>query len=72
MSIQIRIITAILCLWSGLFAFLPVRTATAAVYGAAGDQFPNVLSGAQIAVLTEQKIEETLAGVGETRRHDGL
>ena len=49
---------------------MPVRTATAAVYGAAGDQFPHVLSGAQIAVLTEQKIEETLAGVGETRRHE--
>ena len=49
---------------------MPAQTATAAVYGAAGDQFPNVLAAAQIAVLAEQKIEETLAARGEVRRHE--
>ena len=70
MSVHLRIITAILCLWSGLFAFLPAQTVSAAVYGTEGDQFPNVLAAAQIAALTEQKIEEKLADVGETRRHE--
>ena len=70
MSIQIRIITAILFLWSGLFAFLPAQTVAAVPYDTVGEQFPNVLSAVQISTLAEKKIEETLTESGETRRHE--
>ena len=66
-----RIFTAILCLWSGLFAFLPASAAAAAYYDRwQGEQFPTVLSSAQLSALAAQKIEETLAARGETRRHE--
>ena len=70
MSIQIRIITAILFLWSGLLAFLPAQTVAAVPYDTVGEQFPNVLSAVQISTLAEKKIEETLTENGETRRHE--
>ena len=71
MSFQRRTITAILCLWSGLFAFLWAGTAETFAYNPAqGDQFPTILSSAQLSALAEQKIEEKLAGIGETRRHE--
>ena len=63
--------TAILCLWSGLFAFLWAGTVFAAVYDAAqGDRFPIILSGAQLSALAEQKIAEKLDDMGETRRRE--
>jgi flagella basal body P-ring formation protein flgA len=63
--------TAILCLWSGLFAFLCSDVPHAAAYGATqGDYFPTALSSAQLAALAEQKIEEKLSAMGETRRHE--
>ena len=71
MSIQRRTITAILCLWSGLFAFLWAGSAFAAgTNGAQGDRFPTVLSSAQLSELAVQKIEEKLSDMGETRRHE--
>ena len=71
MSFQRRTITAILCLWSGLFAFLCSDVPHAAAYGATqGDYFPTVLSSTQLAALAEQKIEEKLGAMGETRRHE--
>ena len=64
-------ITAILCLWSGLFAFLWSDVPRAAAYGGTqGDYFPTVLSSAQLSALAEQKIEEKLSAMGETRRHE--
>ena len=46
-------------------------TVLAASYGDGQDvRFPNVLSAAQLAELAQQKIEEQLAAVGETRRHE--
>ena len=64
-------ITAILCLWSGLFAFLWTATTFAAPYNPAqGDRFPTVLSSAQLSALAEQKIAEKLGEIGETRRHE--
>ena len=73
MSFQRCTITAILCLWSGLFAFLWSDVPRAAAYGATqGDYFPTVLSSAQLAALAEQKIEEKLGAMGETRRHELL
>jgi flagella basal body P-ring formation protein flgA len=69
--IQRRTIAAILCLWSGLFAFLWAGTALAATYnGAQGDRFPIILSTVQLSALAEQKIEERLGAMGETRRHE--
>ena len=69
--IRQRIFTAILFLWSGLFAFLWTGTGFAASYGdGQAVRFPNVLSAAQLAALAQQKIEEQLAAVGETRRHE--
>lgn len=63
--------TAILCLWSGLFAFLWLGASTVFAYGAGkGDSFPTVLSSTQLATLAEQKIEEKLGAMGETRRHE--
>lgn len=71
MIFQRSILGAILCLWSGLFAFLPASAASAAYYDAwQGEQFPTVLSSAQLSALAAQKIEETLAERGETRRHE--
>ena len=71
MSFQRRTITAILCLWSGLFAFLWSHVPRAAAYGGTqGDYFPTVLSSAQLSALAEQKIEENLSAMGETRRHE--
>ena len=71
MSFQRRTITAILCLWSGLFAFLWSDVPRAAAYGGTqGDYFPTVLSSAQLSALAEQKIEEKLSAMGETRRHE--
>ena len=70
MSFQRRTITAILCLWSGLFAFLWTGTAAAYGGGTQSERFPTVLSSAQLSALAEQKIEEQLAAVGETRRHE--
>ena len=70
MSFQRRTITAILCLWSGLFAFLWTGTAAAYGGGTQAERFPTVLSSAQFSALAEQKIEEQLAAVGETRRHE--
>ncbi|WP_232213517.1 flagellar basal body P-ring formation chaperone FlgA [Selenomonas sp. F0473] len=49
---------------------MPAPHASGAAYGWAGEQFPNVLSAAQIAQLASRKIEETLAERGETRRHE--
>ena len=71
MSFQRRTITAILCLWSGLFAFLWAGDASAAAYDAAqGDRFPTILSSTHLSDLAAQKIEEKLAASGETRRHE--
>ena len=71
MIISRRTTTAILCLWSGLFAFLWSGTAFAAAYnGAQGDRFPTILSTAQLSALAEQKIAEKLDDMGETRRHE--
>ena len=64
-------ITAILFLWSGLFAFLWAGAPSAAAYGPTqGDYFPTVLSSAQLNALAAQKIEEKLSAMGETRRHE--
>ena len=64
-------ITAILCLWSGLFAFLWAGAPSVAAYGPTqGDYFPTVLSSAQLDELAVQKIEEKLSAIGETRRHE--
>lgn len=63
--------TAILCLWSGLFAFLWAGTHSAAAYGSTQENyFPTVLSSEQLAVLAAQKIEEKLDAMGEARRHE--
>ena len=71
MIFQRSIITAILYLWSGLFAFLWAGAVSAAAYGGAqGDAFPTVLSSAQLSELASQKIEEKLGAMGETRRHE--
>ena len=70
MSVQRRTITAILCLWSGLFAFLWTTGVSAAYDGVQGDRFTTVLSSAQLSELAEQKIAEKLAAMGETRRHE--
>ena len=44
---------------------------TASAYGPTqGDYFPTVLSSTQLAELAEQKIEEKLGAMGETRRHE--
>ena len=44
---------------------------TASAYGPTqGDYFPTVLSSTQLAALAEQKIEEKLGAMGETRRHE--
>ena len=67
---QRRTITAILFLWSGLFAFLWATAASAAYGGAQGDRFPTILSSAQLSELAVQKIEEKLGEMGETRRHE--
>ena len=46
-------------------------TAEASAYNPAqGDHFPTILSSAQLSALAEQKIEEKLAEIGETRRHE--
>ena len=46
-------------------------TGFAASYGdGQAVRFPNVLSAAQLAELAQQKIEEQLAAVGETRRYE--
>ena len=71
MILQRSIFTAILCLWSGLFAFLPAGEISAAAYHTAqGTRFPTVISSVQLSALAEQKIEETLSDLGETRRHE--
>ena len=71
MILQRSIFTALLCLWSGLFAFLPAGEISAAAYHTAqGTRFPTVISSVQLSALAEQKIEETLSDLGETRRHE--
>ena len=66
-----RVFTAILFLWSGLFAFLWSHGALAASY-AEGQaiRFPNVISAEQLAELAGQKIEAQLTALGEPRRHE--
>ena len=62
---------AILCLWSGLFAFLSIGAASAFAKAPwQGERFPTVIAAAQLAELAAQKVEERLAELGETRRHE--
>jgi flagella basal body P-ring formation protein flgA len=70
LSLQRRTITAILFLWSGLFAFLWSSTGFAAYEGTQNDRFPTILSSAQLSELAAQKIEERLGEMGETRRRE--
>ena len=71
MIVRKGVFIATLFLWSGFFSFLLAGTADAAYYdGWQEERFPIVLSSAQISQLAEQKIEEKLAALGETRRHE--
>ena len=42
----------------------------AAYHTTQGTRFPTVISSVQLSALAEQKIEETLSDLGETRRHE--
>ena len=71
MIVRKGVFIATLFLWSGLVSFILAGTADAAYYdGWQEERFPIVLSSAQISQLAEQKIEEKLAALGETRRHE--